>query len=156
MVPQLGHLWALQLKRDQTAVAMLHELVHAHEELVCAVHSSSLFAHEVWEAPDLFVICASQGRRTAVVAPSGAESSTWESEPNASAHWVRDHGLEFVEYVRVGKVLATSFFCEIIFEGLDPCVMDRLRQSSGSAEDVHEEGARDQAEINQHCLGVSA
>ena len=135
---------------------MLHELVHAHEELVGTVHSCSLFAHKVWEAPDIFVIRASQGRRTAVVAPSGAERSTWEAEPNASAHRVRDHGLEFVEHVRVEKVLATSFFGEIIFEGLDPCVVDRLCKPSGSAEDLDEEGTRDQAEINQHCLGVSA
>ena len=72
------------------------------------------------------------------------------------ANRVRGDGLEFVEYVRVEKVLATSFFCEIIFEGLDPCVVDRLRQSSGSTEDLDEERTRDQAEIDQRCPGVSA
>ena len=56
---QLRNLSILQIPRGKTAFAMLHELVHAHEQLVCAIHSCSLFASDMWKAPYILVVGSS-------------------------------------------------------------------------------------------------
>ena len=66
-----------------------------------------------------------------------------------------DHRFELVQDVGVEDVLSIAFLCEIVFEGLDPCVMDGLGESSGSAEDLDKERARDQFEATRDCQDVS-
>ena len=68
---------------------------------------------------------------------------------------MRYHRLGLVQDVGVEDVLLTSFCCEIVLEGLDPCITDGLCKSSRFVGDLGEARALDQFEPTLHCQDVS-
>ena len=77
------------------------------------------------------------------------------TEPDTSAHRVRNQTLELVQDVCVQDVASPTFLCEIELKSVDALLAQTCSHAAGATDSPNKEWTRDQVEVSRLGSNVS-